>query len=197
MPLDFPNSPNVNDTFTSGTRTWKWNGTSWDLVPIGHTHAMADLVNFAVSSPATGQALVYNGTKWANSAALPQASVTNLTTDLAGKAALTHTHYASDINTYVSNVSGDYWVGQDNPTANRLVKMNNAGPQTFFIQTYLANAGDRMDVIQMSTGSVTFAASGITLRMPTGKTKLTGQYSAATVICVTAGSEYVVVGDLA
>lgn len=197
MPLDFPNAPNVNDTFTSNGRSWKWNGTTWDLVPIGHTHATADLVDFAVASPATGQALVYNGTKWANSAALPQASVSGLVSALAGKANSSHTHYASDINTYVSNVSGDYWVGQDNPVANRLVKMNNASPQTFFVQPYLLNAGDRIDVIQMSTGSVTFAASGVTLRLPTGKTKLTGQYSAATVICVTAGSEYVVVGDLA
>lgn len=32
MPIDFPNSPAVNDTFTSGTRTWKWDGTVWSIV---------------------------------------------------------------------------------------------------------------------------------------------------------------------
>jgi hypothetical protein len=95
MPLDFPNAPNVNDTFTSNSRTWKWNGTTWDLVPIGHTHATADLVDFAIGTPATGQALVYNGTKWANSAAIPQASVTNLPSDLANKMA---TGYGASIN---------------------------------------------------------------------------------------------------
>jgi hypothetical protein len=27
--IDFPNSPAVNDTFTVGSITWKWNGTTW------------------------------------------------------------------------------------------------------------------------------------------------------------------------
>ena len=35
MPLDFPNSPSVNDTYTSGTRSWQWNGTSWGLIASG------------------------------------------------------------------------------------------------------------------------------------------------------------------
>lgn len=30
--IDFPNSPNVNDTFTVGERTWKWTGSTWDVV---------------------------------------------------------------------------------------------------------------------------------------------------------------------
>jgi len=29
---DFPNSPTVNQTFTVGERTWKWTGTTWDVV---------------------------------------------------------------------------------------------------------------------------------------------------------------------
>lgn len=35
--VDFPNSPQVNDTFTVGERTWKWTGTTWDAVvdPVG------------------------------------------------------------------------------------------------------------------------------------------------------------------
>jgi hypothetical protein len=27
--IDFPNSPAVNDTFTVGSITWKWNGATW------------------------------------------------------------------------------------------------------------------------------------------------------------------------
>lgn len=32
MPLDFPNSPTLNQTYTVGDRTWKWNGTGWEAV---------------------------------------------------------------------------------------------------------------------------------------------------------------------
>jgi hypothetical protein len=30
--IDFPNSPELNDLFTVGLRTWKWNGTFWESV---------------------------------------------------------------------------------------------------------------------------------------------------------------------
>lgn len=30
--LDFPNSPTLNQTYTSGTKTWEWDGTSWNVV---------------------------------------------------------------------------------------------------------------------------------------------------------------------
>lgn len=35
MAIDFPNSPNVNDEFTVGDRTWRWDGTVWSFVPSG------------------------------------------------------------------------------------------------------------------------------------------------------------------
>ena len=31
MPIDFPNSPALNDSFTSGGKTWRYNGTAWEL----------------------------------------------------------------------------------------------------------------------------------------------------------------------
>jgi collagen type VII alpha len=41
MPIDFPNSPSVNDEFTSGSTTWRWNGSVWkvirDFAPTGAT----------------------------------------------------------------------------------------------------------------------------------------------------------------
>jgi collagen type VII alpha len=43
MPIDFPNSPSVNDEFTSGSTTWRWDGTVWkvvrDFAPTGATGA--------------------------------------------------------------------------------------------------------------------------------------------------------------
>lgn len=66
MPLDFPNSPNVNDIYTSGTRSWKWDGVSWGLVASG-------IVGPGVASGGTsGQVLVKNSstdydTSWSSS----------------------------------------------------------------------------------------------------------------------------------
>ena len=41
MPIDFPDSPSLNQTFTSGSTTWRWNGTVWlvvrDFAPQGAT----------------------------------------------------------------------------------------------------------------------------------------------------------------
>lgn len=37
--IDFPDSPSVNDEFTSGDKTWVWNGTVWNTVTsaLGYT----------------------------------------------------------------------------------------------------------------------------------------------------------------
>ena len=32
MAINFPTSPNVNDTYTDGDMTWKWDGSSWEAV---------------------------------------------------------------------------------------------------------------------------------------------------------------------
>jgi hypothetical protein len=40
MPIDFPNSPALNQEFTSSGKTWKWNGFAWDSItvtPVGAT----------------------------------------------------------------------------------------------------------------------------------------------------------------
>ena len=31
--INFPDNPNLNDQFTSGGTTWKWNGTAWIVIP--------------------------------------------------------------------------------------------------------------------------------------------------------------------
>ena len=39
MPIDFPDSPVVNDTFTLNGRTWEWNGTTWDALYVDARNA--------------------------------------------------------------------------------------------------------------------------------------------------------------
>ena len=65
--IDFPNSPSLNQTYTVGDRTWKWNGSVWAVVravdllvgPTGATGATGPSVtgNTGVTGP-TGSAYV-------------------------------------------------------------------------------------------------------------------------------------------
>ena len=50
MPIDFPNSPSVNETHTVGSRTWQWTGSLWESVgttgpqgPTGPTGAASNV----------------------------------------------------------------------------------------------------------------------------------------------------------
>jgi hypothetical protein len=66
MPIDFPNSPTVNDVYSAGGRSWTWNGTSWVLnayvgvVPAGAV-GTTELANNAVTSLKLGPTGAVNG----------------------------------------------------------------------------------------------------------------------------------------
>lgn len=57
MPIDFPNTPSVNQTFTSGARTWTYDGTSWNLTTYGVGGFITCTSTTRPSSPPTGQAV--------------------------------------------------------------------------------------------------------------------------------------------
>lgn len=44
MAIDFPNSPATNDTFTSGAKTWLYNGTSWNLLTLTQNVVLANSI---------------------------------------------------------------------------------------------------------------------------------------------------------
>jgi hypothetical protein len=84
-------------------------------------------------------------------------------------------------------------VSSDN---NKLIEMNVATANNVTIDNSVFTAGNQILVSQYGAGQVTFVAgSGVTLRSPGGKLKLTGQYSLATIICISA-SEFYISGDL-
>jgi len=81
--IDFPNSPNVNDVFTSGLQTWVWTGIAWNLIvspvvgatgPTGPSGAASNVTGptgatgaFSISS-ATPPESADEGDAWFNSA---------------------------------------------------------------------------------------------------------------------------------
>jgi hypothetical protein len=57
MALDFPNDPTLNQTYTSGGRSWKWNGISWQLDGI----ATSTVTGVPAGSGQAGQVLASDG----------------------------------------------------------------------------------------------------------------------------------------
>ena len=87
MAINFPNSPNTNDTHTDGGRTWIWDGTTWKIY--SSSTSGIGLSDLSVSTTSTGTAaLSYNNTTGvftytppdlgANAYSLPTASTTVL-----------------------------------------------------------------------------------------------------------------------
>ena len=65
MAIDFPASPTLNQTFTSGSTTWRWNGSSWVAVPQTITASglgLGNVENTALSTWAGSSNLTTLGT---------------------------------------------------------------------------------------------------------------------------------------
>ena len=79
---------------------------------------------------------------------------------------------------------------------NKLIEMNVATANNVTIDNSIFSAGNQILVSQYGAGQTTFVAgSGVTLRSASVKLKLTGQYSMATIIAISA-TEFYIVGDL-
>jgi len=79
--------------------------------------------------------------------------------------------------------------------AGKMVTFNAASGVTCTVNSSVFAAGNRVDILQLGAGQVTFAGSA-TRRSSGGKTKLSGQYSGATIWFISA-TEYVLFGDIA
>ena len=77
--------------------------------------------------------------------------------------------------------------------------MSNASGITLTVPTNASVAfatGTRIDIVQLGAGQITVAGSGITFYSKGSALKITGQYSAATLI-KTGTDTWVLVGDIA
>lgn len=95
MPINFPNSPSLNESYTQGSTTWKWNGIAWEVAPTNNITfnrvvateldvydlsvansidgvSFSDLDDVSVSLPTSDQGLLYNSSigKWENKSVL-------------------------------------------------------------------------------------------------------------------------------
>jgi len=71
MPIDFPNSPSVNDQFVSGGRTWIWDGSVWKAYTQALSNATvttAILANSAVTSDKIADGTIVNADIASNAA---------------------------------------------------------------------------------------------------------------------------------
>ena len=59
MPIDFPDSPTTNQTFTSGNNTWQWDGTAWNIV------TASTPLNYVISDTAPSSPI--EGSTWFDS----------------------------------------------------------------------------------------------------------------------------------
>ena len=57
MPIDFPNSPTLNQTYTYNNKIWVWNGTSWTNALSSATAVPANAGGTGLSSFAVGDIL--------------------------------------------------------------------------------------------------------------------------------------------
>jgi hypothetical protein len=71
MPIDFPNSPSLNQEFTANDRTWRWTGTAWDSVAqaapstiISDTEPDSPIEGTRWLKSTTWQEFVYYSNEW-------------------------------------------------------------------------------------------------------------------------------------
>jgi hypothetical protein len=108
---------------------------------------------------------------------------------------LIETAITNAVNTYVINAQSGTSYSIVSSDKNKLITMSNASASTLTINTSTAfSVGEKVDVVQLGTGQVTFAGSGVTLNYTPGL-KFRAQNSVASVICI-ATNTYLLVGDL-
>lgn len=198
MALDFPANPTLNQVYTSGNRSWVWNGTAWIGDPNGFNYTANRVLlgnganPFQEIAPGTvGNILTSNGTTWTSlPSPTPPASPTNVTATASATAG------RIDVSWTASQGSTGYTVyyGLTNPvsianSAGNVTSLTTSaaltgltGGTTYYIVVVGTNGyGNSIlssQVTQTANGVPT--APAITAKSPTGATSISVSWTAGT-----------------
>lgn len=64
MALAFPSNPSVNQVYTYGYSSWRWDGEAWNLFPSSMLNVQIVATEVSAEKPTTGN---YQGKLWYNS----------------------------------------------------------------------------------------------------------------------------------
>lgn len=195
MAINFPDSPTLNELFTAAGRTWKWDGTTW--VSVGAELVAADITDL------TASATEINYTDGVTSA---------IQTQLNGKQAIV----SGVSDTEISYLDGVTSAIQTQINARALLTqvieaktgaytltaaekgelITCSGTFTLTVPGNVFVAGDRVDVINIGSGTITFAGSSLTLNSADAKVTINKQWAGATIF-FTSATTAVLIGNLA
>jgi len=181
MPISFPTSPLINDTYTYLGKVWTWTGSVWQANstataigpegPQGPEGAQGPSGVVAVTSPITN-----SGTSTSANIGINQSLIGINASQVATSSVTKTTDYtitSSDKNSYI---------------------LCNGTAVTIYIADVLSN-GESVNILQIGTNDVLILGSGVTVNSIGFKSKLAGQFAGATVTKL--GGAYYLVGNLA
>ena len=196
MAIDFPDSPSVNDTYVAGGKTYKWDGTAWEIYgpnfnpDILYTDTTNNRVGINNTSPTvdldvTGDVSM-SGTLAVGLNADVEASIDAVETDI------------TNINELqINNPLTSYTLALTD--SGKLVQPHSASANNLTIPPNSSVAfpiGTQILVVQVGAGQVTLVeGSGVLIESKDGNKKLSAQFSAVTLIH-RATDVWLAIGDL-
>ena len=189
MAIDFPDSPSLNDTYVAGGKTYKWDGTAWeiygpnfnpDILYVDTTNNRVGVNNTSptVDLDVTGNAAV-SGNLAVGAIADVEQDITNINELQINNPLTSYTLVLSD--------------------AGKLVQPHSASANNLTIPPNSSVAfpiGTQILVVQVGAGQVTLVGgSGVLIESKDGNKKLSSQFSAVTLI-QRATDVWLAIGDL-
>lgn len=145
MPINFPDSPSLNEIYSDGGKSWVWDGTVWrqgagSYASAYHVHSAEDITSGVISinrlpsitGSTSSSYLVRSDDPRLLDARSPishnhsVSEITNLQTLLDAKAASSHSHTASDIVSGVLNIARLPVASSGSTSSNEIVRADDS-----------------------------------------------------------------------